>query len=753
MSGVSWDPLIITVALTGNVPTKEMNPHVPVTSEEISEDVRQCYSAGATLFHVHSRDASQRPTQDLDVFRNTVRLIKEKTPDAIIQLSTGARAGRDPVERMNVVRLLPEMASFTTGSNNLAKAIYENSPAFLLQLAQVFHDTGVKPEIEVFDCGHLTNALFLAKKKKLLSLPLHFNFVLGTNGGMAGTVKNLQHMVDMVPEGCTWSVSGIGPSQMKLATAAIAMGGNVRVGLEDYIYMPDGRLATNVELVKTVVGIAKALGRPIATPSAAREILSLPREWKDRIVPYLDPERPLFSPDTTDDTDIPWSIDDVVPQLRESGRSTGLRSAGMSSQTLAANERAADLEKSGRKVFRAGFGQSPFPIPECVVEEARKHLERAQYTPVRGIPEFREAAAEFLNERYGMKSYSADRIIITPGSKQAIFNITQSLDADVVLCSPAWVSYYPQTVIARKKCHVIQTTKENEYVPTPEDIEKLCSSDECGRFTRKIIILNYPNNPTGGHISRKQAAALAPVLRKYNFIVISDEIYGLFSHTVEHVSLAMPEFCPERVVVTNGLSKTAGAGGWRVGFAALPEMLGFLMEPLCVLASNSYSCIPYAMQRAAMVALSMNPEITKYVKNCNRIMSALAQLSYEIFVEGEIATIRPTSGYYAMVDLGKYREPLRVEKECRSSSDVVFRVLQDVGISIISSEPFLLSSTDFKYRICLTDFDGAAALKACEEIPDGEPISEEFLRKYCSNVVLLAENLVRWCRGMTAVYE
>ena len=242
------EKLIITVALTGNVPTKAMNPNVPMTPEEIARDVRQCADAVAVLFHVHARDASQKPTLDLTYYKENVRRIKEAAPDVILQLSTGARAGKDWQARANPVRLLPEMASFTTGSNNLPGIVYENSPQFIEFLAGVFKETEVKPEIEVFETGMINNALYL-QKKGLLSPPLHFDFVLGAPGSMPGSIKNLLFLSESIPPGSTWSVAGIGKAEISLATAAIVMGGHVRVGLEDNLFMPDGSPASNPKLV------------------------------------------------------------------------------------------------------------------------------------------------------------------------------------------------------------------------------------------------------------------------------------------------------------------------------------------------------------------------------------------------------------------------------------------------------------------------------------------------------------------------
>jgi 3-keto-5-aminohexanoate cleavage enzyme len=277
------DKLIITVALTGNVPTTEMNPNLPVTAEEIAADVRRCADAGAVVFHVHARDKDQKPTFDIDVFKESARRIKKIAPEVIIQLSTGARAGKDREARANPVRLLPEMASFTTGSNNLPGIVYENSPEFIEFLAGVFKETGVRPEIEVFETGMISNALYL-QKKGLIEAPLHFDFVLGAPGSMAGTVRNLVFLSESIPAGSTWTVAGIGKAEIPLAAAAIAMGGNVRVGLEDNLYLPDGSPASNPKLVDKVVAIAKEIGREIAGPDEARSLLSLNPQFKDRII-------------------------------------------------------------------------------------------------------------------------------------------------------------------------------------------------------------------------------------------------------------------------------------------------------------------------------------------------------------------------------------------------------------------------------------------------------------------------------------
>jgi len=277
------EKLIITVALTGNVPTKQMNPHVPVTPDEIAADVRRCADAGAVLFHVHARDAQHQPTLEPSAYKKNALKIKEIAPEVIIQLSTGGRAGKDWEARANPIRLLPEMGSFTTGSNNLPGIVYENSPQFIEYLARVYQETDVKPEIEVFETGMINNAMYL-QNKGLIRPPLHFDFVLGAPGAMPGTVKNLQFLSETIPQDSTWTVAGIGKAEIPLSTAAIVMGGHVRVGLEDNLSMPDGSQASNPLLVEKIVRIAHEVGREIATPDEARSILSLNPAHKDRIL-------------------------------------------------------------------------------------------------------------------------------------------------------------------------------------------------------------------------------------------------------------------------------------------------------------------------------------------------------------------------------------------------------------------------------------------------------------------------------------
>lgn len=269
------EKLIITVALTGNVPTKELNPNTPVTVEEIVEDIIRCREAGASVAHIHVRDEDGNPTSKRELYLEVLNKLEERGCDIITQLSTGARGGGNTAEwRGQMLDLNAEMASLSTGSSNFATQVNANSFDLIKELADKMYANNIKPEIESFDLGMIDNAKLLLKEG-VLKAPLQFNLVMNVRGSASGTPRNLLHMVESLPEGSTFTVSGIAQSQIPMTTMSILLGGHVRTGLEDTILYDKGVLATNVMLIERVVRISKELGREIATPEEARKILGL----------------------------------------------------------------------------------------------------------------------------------------------------------------------------------------------------------------------------------------------------------------------------------------------------------------------------------------------------------------------------------------------------------------------------------------------------------------------------------------------
>ena len=269
-------PMIISAALTGSWPTKEQNPNVPITEEEIAEAALACAAEGAAVLHLHVRNQQGKVTCDPARYAKVRDLIRAAGSDVIINMSTGGGAGQTTDEqRMEPVSLGPEIASFDCGSCNFGKTVFINSPDFLDELARRMREHSVRPEIECFEPGHVANALRLIEEGKL-DPPYWFQIVLNVRGASPGTTKQLLNMVEMLPPGSEWSVCAIGRAQLPINLAAMAMGGHVRTGMEDNLFYHKGiPVESNAQLVARLVRIAEEIGRPVATPAQAREILGL----------------------------------------------------------------------------------------------------------------------------------------------------------------------------------------------------------------------------------------------------------------------------------------------------------------------------------------------------------------------------------------------------------------------------------------------------------------------------------------------
>lgn len=268
------DKLIITAAVVGAETTRRDHPKLPLAPQEIATAALEAGKAGAAVIHLHVRDRKGNPTQDREVFREVIKLIKAEA-DLIIQVSTGGAVGMTPEERVQPVSLKPEMATLTTGSINFGGDVFLNRPSDIEAFAKAMQEHGVKPEIEVFDTGMIENALALVRKG-LLKPPLHFDLVMGVPGGITATPKNLLHLVECLPIGSIWSVAGVGRQQLQLGVMAVILGGHVRVGFEDNVYYSKGSLAeSNAQLVERIARVAGELGRNIAAPAEARKILGI----------------------------------------------------------------------------------------------------------------------------------------------------------------------------------------------------------------------------------------------------------------------------------------------------------------------------------------------------------------------------------------------------------------------------------------------------------------------------------------------
>lgn len=269
--------VILTVAPTGAWPSKKDTPYIPLQPREIADEVYACWKAGASIAHIHVRDDEDKSSMDYNKFTEAVKYIRDTDCDIVLNLTTSGKLGLEGNQRyQHVVDLKPEMCSYDCGSMNwMHSSVFENSPKFLEELGTVLIDNNVKPEIEIFDGGMVYNALYYLKKG-FLKGPLHFQFVLGAAGGMDATVENLVFLKSLLPAGSTWSAMGIGRGHLPILYTALAMGGHIRVGMEDNIVYSKGVLATsNMQFVERSKRIIAELNKEVATPDEARMILGL----------------------------------------------------------------------------------------------------------------------------------------------------------------------------------------------------------------------------------------------------------------------------------------------------------------------------------------------------------------------------------------------------------------------------------------------------------------------------------------------
>ena len=270
------DPLVITVAPVGGELTREQQPNLPLTPDEIAEEVARCREAGASIVHLHVRDEDGRPTQGRDHFERAIDAIKRAAPDVIVQTSTGGSVGMTEEERSQPLDLKPEMATVTTGSVNFGDEVFENPYPLVERFFLRMRDLGVQPEFEVFDTGMVETAKRLVTAHDAEPRHQHYDLVLGVPGGMAGTPQAVAFMAGILPRGATWTATGIGRTHLPVTLTALAMGGHVRTGFEDTTRYERGRLAaSNDELIARVARLAREIGREVATPDRAREIVGI----------------------------------------------------------------------------------------------------------------------------------------------------------------------------------------------------------------------------------------------------------------------------------------------------------------------------------------------------------------------------------------------------------------------------------------------------------------------------------------------
>ena len=397
------------------------------------------------------------------------------------------------------------------------------------------------------------------------------------------------------------------------------------------------------------------------------------------------------------------------------------------SATLAINERCKELIAQGRKIYRFGFGQSPFPIPEKIVDSLKQNAHRKEYLSIQGLPALRNSIANHLNKKT-KSNFTKENILITPGSKEAMYLMHVVFDGEIILPASSWVSYAPQANLANNKVHWINTSIENNWFPTANALEKKIKSIKNKKI---LLILNSPNNPSGTTCNNLKE--LADVARKYKIIILSDEIYTDITFNNKYDSIS--SYYPEGTLISGGLSKWCGAGGWRLGFLAAPEELHNFLLNVKSVASETYSTVNTPLQYAAVEAYDGDYE--DYKLKVRNILNSVGQYVYKKLKSNKIFMSPPQGGLYIM--------PEFVNSKFKSSSELCDIILKETGVAMLPGSDFGFKKNKMVTRLSFTDFDGK---KFLESISSYNQLEDEVIEKFAPNVVQGVESLSKWAKNL-----
>ncbi len=397
------------------------------------------------------------------------------------------------------------------------------------------------------------------------------------------------------------------------------------------------------------------------------------------------------------------------------------------SATLRINEETKKLESQGKKIFKFGFGQSPFQIPKDIVDELKNNAYQNKYLPMQGLSELRLSISKYINNKKKY-NYVSENVIIGPGTKELMFLLHVLFDGDVILPVPSWVSYAPQAIVGRNKIHWLETTSSNNWFPTAESLEKIISKNKNKNY---LLFLNSPNNPSGQICSNLEEISI--IAKKNNLIILSDEIYSELSFKKDFKSIA--NYCPEKTIISNGMSKWCGAGGWRLGFFIIPESLNEIKNSLKTLASETFSSVNAPVQYAAIAAYENNHD--EYIDNSKNILKAVGEYVYDNLKSNKVSINKPEGGFYLMPEFSN--------ETFSDSNEMCSNLLKHTGISLLPGSVFGFSKKKMTARLSFTDFNGQEFMK---NISQSQKIDQNVLLKYAPKIIEGVDKLKNWSESI-----
>lgn len=407
------------------------------------------------------------------------------------------------------------------------------------------------------------------------------------------------------------------------------------------------------------------------------------------------------------------------------------------SATLAINELSKKLILEGKDVVRMGLGQSPFPVPDCMVAELQTHASAKDYMTVQGYLPLREAIAGYVT-RTEQLHCSADNILVGPGSKELFFGLQMVLDCDLLLPAPSWVSYQPQARLLGRKVHWLPCDAEHGWKLTAETLQQHCLSHTT---RQQLLVLNSPNNPSGACFSEQELMDLASVAEQFNVIILSDEIYSELHYTGEHVSMA--RFYPQATIISNGISKWAGAGGWRLGYMVFPETLHHVLEAMIVIASETFTSVSAPIQMAAIPAFEDSQQMQVYIHACRKIMRGIGYHFSQSMIEKGIEVVQPAGGFYILADFKPYRAAL-LRNGITNAAQLGRQLLDHTGVAALPGSDFGFHN-ELLLRFAFVDFDGARLLNLALHNPD---LTIDLDTQELSRMFAAAQHIGDWLRSL-----
>jgi len=415
------------------------------------------------------------------------------------------------------------------------------------------------------------------------------------------------------------------------------------------------------------------------------------------------------------------------------------------SQTLLLNEQSKLLENQGRDIFKFGFGQSPFPPIPIAIDHLKDCAGAKDYSAVQGMPMLREHIARFHQEAEGI-DISADRVVVAPGSKILIYTVLTMFEkADILIPAPAWVSYTPQAVLSGHTPIPVNSTFQEKWRVTPDAIERAIKTKKNSQLPT-VLIINFPGNPDGLTYGLNELNNIAEVCRRHHILVIADEIYGLLHHQGEHTSFS--HVYPEATIVTGGLSKWCGAGGWRLGIAMLPEKLnGEFKNNLLGIASETYSCTATPIQMAACAAYQWNENTQTYLFHQRRLLSFIGNWIARKLIETGVQVHLPEGGFYLFLDFSRFFEKLH-KNGITTSQLFCEKLLAETGVALLPGDAFGLAAAFISARMAYVEFNGNDALAASKMVRNEDLLTEDLLKTVFEKTARGVNILCSWLNSL-----